>query len=41
MTGFEVLDDGIWTPRCDLHRRVDPGAGTRALDMKSPSLKRI
>jgi hypothetical protein len=30
MTSFEVLDDGIWTPRCDLHRRFDPGAETRA-----------
>jgi hypothetical protein len=25
-----VLDDGIWAPRCDLHRRFDPGAETRA-----------
>jgi hypothetical protein len=30
MTRFEVLDDGVWTPRCDLHRRFDPGAQTRA-----------
>ena len=21
MTRFEVLDDGVWAPRCDLHRR--------------------
>jgi hypothetical protein len=30
MTRFEVLDDGVWAPRCDLHRRFDPGAETRA-----------
>jgi hypothetical protein len=28
MTRFEVLDDGVWPPRCDLHRRFDPGAET-------------
>jgi hypothetical protein len=34
MTSFEVLDDGVWTPRCDLHRRFDPGTGVRAVGIE-------
>jgi hypothetical protein len=34
MTRFEVLDGGVWTPRCDLHRRVDPGMEVRAVGME-------
>jgi len=36
MTRFEVLDDGIWEPRCDLHLRVDPGTETRAVGIEGP-----
>jgi hypothetical protein len=35
MTRFEVLDDGIWEPRCDPHRRVDPGMEVRAVGIEA------
>jgi len=35
MTRFEVLDDGIWAPRCYLHRRVDPGSEVRAVGIEA------
>jgi rubredoxin len=34
MTRFEVLDDDVWTPRCDSHRRVDPGTKVRAIGIE-------
>jgi hypothetical protein len=41
MTSFEVLDDEIWEPRCDPHRRVDPGAEVRALGIEQPNNNRV
>jgi hypothetical protein len=36
MARFEVLDDGIWEPRCDGHREHDPGAEARAVVKAGP-----